>query len=293
MKRKNIVYLIALVVVILGVLLLLGYKPNLKYLFQNIEQSKPLAKTTSAVYAKLNEPAKHSVPAKLNEPNVSDVFSKVKSQSPDKSSDPEIIKESLNSLVVDKYDGVNEQYIDEEKPYMEFSFLTPPQINIASDTADYHELSYQLTSNLNESRGGNLNLLKNTSVFDTSLGGRSTVDIFFEYSDDYRKDERERYLKQTNSPSELEYIAKNYGKETRLSQGVKFFMWDVKFNQPLKMPQNIIIWNEYSKDIFTCFINQNTFVHAGASYTSEYICPKLPNFNDYGGSLKIIFDQKA
>jgi hypothetical protein len=290
MEGKNVIYLIALVVAILCITLLFVYNPNLKNFFQNADTSSDLVDN---IEKNIDNDSTNNVETKPISKTAADVFAKIQQKKNEKNPNlntPLNIKEALNSLVVEKYNGTNENAVDSDAPFMEFSVSKLPTIDINSNTETYKDLSYTIMGWLNNDYGGHLSLLENTTPFDASLGSRTSVEITFRYSDDYRKNERDTMTQHATRQAEFDYIAENYGKETRLLQGVKFFMWDVKFKKPLKMPQKITIWNEYSKDVFPCYLDQNEFVHLGASFTSEYKCPKLPNFNDYGGTLKIILN---
>lgn len=303
MEGKNVVYLVAIIVTCLFVVLVLAYIPNVNNIFQNADHSSKLIKNiendindinpnipvvvnqVNPVVNKAVEPTK-----KMNELSKlsSQISQKINTNSGKSGRDPAIMMENLKALVVKKYDGVNEHQIDNSIPMMDFVVSKLPIITDRGKDG-VKDINYQLSYYFGNF-SGDLEPISNNTVFQTSLAGSGYAKIEFRYSDDPRKEERERMLEQSNHPSQLEYIKENYSKKTILEQSVSFFMWDVKFNNLLRMPQKLTIWNEFSKDIFPCKLTDNSFVHLGSSYSVDYSCERLPNFNDYGGSLKFIFN---
>lgn len=320
MEGKNIVYLVALVVTCLFVVLILAYLPGMGSFFQNANQASNLIEhiennidsDNSNDHLKeksLTQPVTmHSMAAPVDvvktqpveQPKplskMSQLNSKINQQlhsgSAAADKDPALMLDNIRALVVRRYDGVNENPVDTSIPMMEFTIATPPTIE------DYNKDSGGVSKDLNYklsywfgSHSGNLNITTNNTVFQPSLAGSGNATIEFRYSDDRYRRDRESMLKHSRQdPRQLAYLEEHYKKETILEQKVSFFMWDVKFNKLLRMPQKLTIWNEYSKDVFPCKLIEHSFVHGGSSYNVDYSCERLPNFNDYGGSLKFIFN---
>lgn len=304
MEGKNVVYLVAIIVTCLFVVLVLAYIPNVNNLFQNADHSSNLIKNIENDINDINP----NIPVVVKQPTPvvdkpvestkkmndlsklsSQISQKINTSSGKSGRDPSIMLENMRALVVKKYDGINEYPIDNSIPMIDFAVSKLPTITDSGRDGD-KDIRYELSYYFGESSSGVLEAISNNTVFQPSLAGRGYAKIEFRYSDDPRKNERESMLQYSSHPGKLEYIKENYGKTTVLDQSVSFFMWDVKFNNLLRMPQKLTIWNEFSKDTFPCKLTENSFVHLGSSYSVDYSCERLPNFNDYGGSLKFIFN---
>lgn len=193
---------------------------------------------------------------------------------------PTIIKEALKGLVAKKNDNINESIINHDLKYMEFSFSKKPTIYFHKDDGTL-KISYYIFADIGKyaSTQTVMNLISNNTHFDTLSGRRGKIEINFEYTSDGNTSDHNKH------------------KIPFLNQLVKFKFEDIAFVDSLKMPEKITIFNTNSSILFPCFFVGDVFYGAfnkpdrpNNSYTIMYRCEKLPNFNDYGGNLKIIFD---
>lgn len=200
-----------------------------------------------------------------------------------------IINESLKTLIADKNINVNKTVIDENLKFMEFEFSEKPSIKI-SKRDSYLHLSYNLSASIgNGPSSGVLNLIRNNTNFDKIPSQSSNVSIFFDYTKDYNYMERTFRVK--NNKEDPVVALKNIPIKNVFRQGVQFKFEKTIFTVPLKIPERLFIWNESSENVYPCYFYDNDFYDITAEYKISYNCEKLPNFNDYGGTLKIIFDK--
>lgn len=327
MEGKNVVYLVALIVTCLFVVLVLAYIPNLKDVFQNADQSsklinhiennidsdntnnnnqeKPIIKSlsmpelsselTSAshVYVSkkpvpiIEQPVVRAVKPVSTPIDLSSINEQL-DQPKDFIDDPAVVERSLKGLVAPRNESINESYVDPSRPFMEFNVSNTPVINQGS--SDINEFNYRVTYNFGW-HTTDMNLINNTTDFQDSLAERGYAEINYRYTEDKNLQTRITMLShQKNDPHARQHIIETYPVYPSLEQRVSFFMWDVKFNKKLRMPKKLIIWNEHSTETYPCYLIEHSFPHGGTSYNVDYTCKKLPNFNDYGGSLKFIFN---
>lgn len=323
MEGKNVVYLVALVVTCLFVILIVSYMPNLRNAFPNADQSSNLidhiennidsdnsndSMMSSSVYKKneikttarepitkiyrpniVTKPISEQVIAPSENPiDLSQINEKLNNHK-EPVENPDAIAAALKSLVAPRYTGTNEHVIDDSLPVIEFNVPDNQRIEQYYKDPSKKDFRYEITYSFG---GGHskINLVDNNTVFQESLASKGVIGINYRYSEDKNQDDRMNMLKYSRSESERQDILKRLPVKVSLEQSVNFFMWNITFNKALKMPRKLTIWNENSSDIFPCYLSEHSFPHVGTSYNVDYVCEKLPNFNDYGGTLKFIFN---
>lgn len=321
MEGKNVVYLVAIVVTCLFVVLILAYIPNFKGIFLNADsssklinhvenniddnpnndntQSRPVLKKINT----LDESLKPSVATSHAQIRNLDIPPKPPAQKPldlskikeqlnnpkDFIDDKYVVEQSLESLVAPRNESFNDIEVDSTRPFMEFS--VPNNLIIGQSSFDTgNEFRYEVKYNFGW-HTTDMQLLQNTTDFQDTLAERGYAAITYRYTEDKNKSTRDSMLSNSrNNNDMISYIKKNYPVKASLEQRVEFFMWDVKFNKFLRMPKKLTIWNEHSTELYPCYLIEHNFPHGGTSYNVDYTCKKLPNFNDYGGNLKFIFN---
>lgn len=320
MEGKNVVYLVALIVTCLFVVLVLAYIPNLKDVFQNADQSSNLINhiennidddksndhnQSTSVLKNFDRPIQNKktvdYPVPQQKPKIENIqkqsikpldLSKINEQlnhPKDFIDDKNVVNQSLESLVTPRNESVNEIEVDTSRPFMEFNVPNDLSINQSSSEAG-NDFSYEVRYDFGWHTTG-MQLIQNTTDFQDNLAERGYALIRYRYTEDKNKSTRDSMLSHSKNNKDMRtYILNNYPVKASLQQGVEFFMWDVKFNKSLRMPKKLIIWNEHSTELFPCYLVEHDFPHGGTSYNVDYTCKKLPNFNDYGGNLKFIFN---
>lgn len=320
MEGKNVVYLVALIVTCLFVVLVLAYIPNLKDAFQNADQSSNLINhiennidydstndnnQSLPVLKKIEKPVENPKtavnPIQYQKQKIENIqkqtakpldLSNINEQlnNPKDFIDyKDIVNQSLESLVTPRNESINESEVDSSRPFMEFNVPNDLSINQRSSETG-NDFSYEVKYNFGW-HTTDMQLLQNTTDFQDNLAERGYTSITYRYTEDKNKSTRDSMLSNSKNNKDMRtYISNNYPVKASLEQRVEFFMWDVKFNKSLRMPKKLIIWNEHSTELFPCYMIEHDFPHGGTSYNVEYTCKKLPNFNDYGGNLKLIFN---
>lgn len=210
----------------------------------------------------------------------------------------EKVTEALNSLVNENTNSVNSYNPNDSTSKIEFNLVNTPNVNATTHAEGIDDFSYEIRYMSNQGLGG-INFVNNTSLINDTISEDYSVRIFFIYKTDTNYEMRTQIEEKLNNQahtaeeikSEQKRIEDYYTPKMKFEQGIEFRMNGLKFNDTLKLPATINIWNEYSPALYPCKLTKNTLLPSGYNaYHIMYSCERLPNVNDYTGDLKILFD---
>lgn len=228
------------------------------------------------------------------------------------------IMEALNTLVNDN-SGMNSYDTEQSQFKMEFELTNIPpvsQYEIADGLDHYsYRIDYEYIKNDNNSNEitpfpsvKDMQLTDNNTFINDSMARFFSVSIYMSYDADENYTSRERVYQHINDTAEnsesrdllISNADENYPKRANFNQGVSFIMRSLNFSGKLNVPRVINIWNEHSSQLFPCQLYSNELIKGynenpdtlinNDEYSLQYYCLKLPNYNDYTGKLKILFD---
>lgn len=230
----------------------------------------------------------------------------------------EQIMEALNTLVNDN-SGINHYDPNQSQFKMEFELTHVPlisQYKIADGIDHYsyridyehiiHEENYTGFNDIPEVN--NMTLIENNTFINPTMARYFSVSIYMNYDADENYTSRKKsyqHVSDTTENSEsrdimLSKVEEDYPERAKFTQGVSFIMRNIKFAGKLNVPKVINIWNENSSELFPCHLYSNELIQGykespdtvinNDEYSLQYYCLKLPNYNDYIGNLKILFD---
>jgi hypothetical protein len=230
----------------------------------------------------------------------------------------EQIMEALNTLVNDN-SGVNHYDPNQSQFKMEFELTHVPlisQYKIADGIDHYsYRIDYEHIIQEENYTGfnympsvNNMSLIENNTFINPTMARYFSVSIYMNYDADENYTSRKRSSQHVSDIAEnsesrdimLSKVEEDYPERAKFTQGVSFIMRNIKFSGKLNVPRVINIWNERSSELFPCHLYSNELIQGykespdtlinNDEYSLQYYCLKLPNYNDYTGNLKILFD---
>lgn len=202
------------------------------------------------------------------------------------------IMEALNTLVNESSNMTNRYNPNDSATKIEFNVGNIPTIRSKNYGEGIDDFSYEIHY-MSIHGGSGVSVSNNTSLINNLMADDISFRIFFDYKTDMNYELRSRYENDLANNIDVE-AAKNsikrYSPKMKFEQGVEFRMNGLHFNDSLKLPSTINIWNEYSEDLFPCKLMKNTLQSEYNAYHILYSCERLPNVQDYTGDLKILFD---
>lgn len=227
----------------------------------------------------------------------------------------EQIMEALKTLVNDN-SGTNNYDPNTSQFKMEFELNNVPKITQSkyADGNDYYayRLDYENIKpdeDYAHANPNNIDIIANNTFINQSMARYFSVSIYMNYETDENYHNRKRSAEHIANVAENEEamdrmmakLTEEYPPRTKFTQGVNFLMRNIKFDTKLNVPSTINIWNENSSELFPCHLYSNELIKGYSDYSDiananandyslKYYCLKLPNYNDYNGDLKILFD---
>lgn len=209
-----------------------------------------------------------------------------------------IATEALKGLVVERNKNINNYFIDPKLTFMEFFVFKRPVISAGpydpySQYDEIKRISYNLSAKIDQSsyKDETISLIYNNTVFKNDYGRSGFVEFYLDYIDDDTSNMENRFNNREQNKKDSNVILKVYPKKISFQQGILFKFQHIETNKLITMPSKVTIWNEYSNSLYPCYLTSNKFLDGYKMYRIFYKCDKLPNFNDYGGYLKIIFNE--
>lgn len=228
------------------------------------------------------------------------------------------IMEALNTLVNDN-SGTNNYDPNQNQFKMEFELTHVPPISQYKIADGLDHYSYRIdyehfvqkdtyTGFPNMPEVNNMNIIENNTFINPTMAGFFSVSIYMNYDADENYTSRERSYQSISNIAEnsesrdtmLSKAKENYPERAKFTQGVSFIMRNLKFAGKLNVPKVINIWNANSSELFPCHLYKNELIKGyneqpdslinNDEYSLQYYCLKLPNYNDYTGNLKLLFD---
>lgn len=206
--------------------------------------------------------------------------------------DRQIIFKSLYTLVSSKSNNLNAYDPKLSNTKIEIELHHKPKVDSVIHKKGIIDLKYSIFHKYSNNPDtsilmvhNNTTLVNNNTIINEKNSESFSIKIYFEYLTD------KNYLTRLNklSKENLEQIYSSYSPLMIFRQGVDFKMRKINFTETLNPPKIINIWIKNSNQLYPCELVKNQLEN-GDDYLISYTCKALPNINDYGKELKILFD---